>query len=73
MMLFGVSLGQLVAALSPSIQVAVLFNPFLGLVLGTFCGVQIPYPAMGTFWRTWLYPLDPFTRTLAAMVSTELQ
>ncbi|TFK70455.1 hypothetical protein BDN72DRAFT_896460 [Pluteus cervinus] len=72
MLLFGVSLGQLVAALSPSIQVAVLFNPFLGLVLATFCGVTLPYPTMINFWKSWLYQLDPYTRTLAAMVSTEL-
>jgi ABC-type multidrug transport system permease subunit len=93
MLLFGVSLGQLVASLSPSVQVAinflsrligrpnclftskvaVLFNPFIGLVLATFCGVTIPYPNMMRFWRVWLYQLDPYTRTLAAMVSTELQ
>ncbi|KAF4611748.1 hypothetical protein D9613_004069 [Agrocybe pediades] len=72
MILFGVTLGQMVAALSPSVQVAVLFNPFLGLVLATFCGVTIPYPTMISFWRSWLYQLDPYTRTLAAMVSTEL-
>ncbi|KAF6754266.1 ABC-transporter [Ephemerocybe angulata] len=72
MVLFGVTLGQLVAALSPSVQVAVLLNPFLGLVLATFCGVTIPYPTMMKFWRSWLYQLNPYTRTLAAMVSTEL-
>jgi ABC-type multidrug transport system permease subunit len=72
MLLFGVSLGQLVAALSPSIQVAVLFNPFITLVLSTFCGVTIPYPTLNKFWRSWLYQLNPYTRTLAAMVSTEL-
>ncbi|KAF8167550.1 pleiotropic drug resistance ABC transporter [Crassisporium funariophilum] len=72
MLLFGVSLGQLVAALSPSVQVAVLFNPFIGLVLATFCGVTIPYPTMINFWKSWIYQLDPYTRTLAAMVSTEL-
>ncbi|KAJ7750194.1 P-loop containing nucleoside triphosphate hydrolase protein [Mycena metata] len=55
MVLFGVSFGQLIAAISPT-----LFNPFMGLVLTTFCG-----------W-TWLYQLVPYTRSLAAMVSTEL-
>ena len=73
MVLFGVTLGQMVAALSPSVQVAVLLNPFLGLVLATFCGVTIPYPTMIKFWRSWLYELNPYTRTLASMVSTELQ
>ncbi|KAG5635015.1 hypothetical protein H0H81_012718, partial [Sphagnurus paluster] len=72
MLLFGVSLGQLVAAISPSVQVAVLFNPFIGLVLSQFCGVTIPYPTMIKFWRSWIYEIDPYTRTLAAMVSTEL-
>lgn len=71
--MFGVSLGQLIAAISPSIQVAVLFNPFLGLVPGTFCGVTIPYPTMISFWRSWLYYLDPYTWAISAMVSTELQ
>lgn len=72
MMLFGVSLGQFIAAISPNVQTAVLFNPFISLVLATFCGVTIPYPTMISFWRSWIYQLDPYTRTLAAMVSTEL-
>lgn len=73
MVLFGVSLGQLVAALSPSIEVAVLTIPTISLVLSTFCGVTLPYPTLDSFWRSWLYELAPYTRTLAAMVSTELR
>jgi len=72
MELFGVSIGQLVAALSPSIHIAVLFNPFISIVLALFCGVTIPYPAMASFWRDWLYQLVPYTRTVSAMLSTEL-
>ncbi|KAJ8515436.1 hypothetical protein ONZ45_g7152 [Pleurotus djamor] len=72
MLLFGISLGQLIAAISPSVQVAVLFNPFIGLFLSTFCGVTIPYPTMISFWRSWVYELVPYTRTMAAAVSTEL-
>jgi len=48
-----------------------LFNPFLALVLTTFCGVTIPHVSDG-YWWTWLYQLVPYTRSLAAMVSTEL-
>ncbi|ESK96125.1 pleiotropic drug resistance abc transporter [Moniliophthora roreri MCA 2997] len=70
--LFGISLGQLIAAISPSVQVAVLFNPFIGVVLSTFAGVTIPYPVMEKFWRSWLYELNPYTRLLSAMLSTEL-
>ncbi|KIJ66534.1 hypothetical protein HYDPIDRAFT_86385 [Hydnomerulius pinastri MD-312] len=72
MELFGVSIGQLIASISPSIQIAVLFNPFVGVVLAIFCGVTIPYPTLNSFWRDWLYQLVPYTRTLAAMLSTEL-
>jgi hypothetical protein len=88
--LFGVTLGQVVAALSPSIrvscraiparlasyehsQIAALFNPFLTLVLTTYAGVTIPYPALAKFWRSWLYQLTPYTRVLSGMLSTELR
>ncbi|RPD82151.1 hypothetical protein L226DRAFT_497300 [Lentinus tigrinus ALCF2SS1-7] len=71
MELFGVSLGQFIGAMSPSMQIAPLFNPFIILVLSTFCGVTLPYPSMATYWR-WLYQLSPYTRTLGAMLSTEL-
>ncbi|KZO94469.1 ABC-transporter [Calocera viscosa TUFC12733] len=70
--LFGVSLGQAIGALSPSIRIAALFNPFIILVLTTFCGVTIPYPTLGSFWRSWLYQLTPFTRLVSGMISNEL-
>src|SRR6266403_859877 len=35
--LFGVSLGQLVAAITPSVQVGILFDPFIMVILTTFC------------------------------------
>jgi len=69
---FGVTLSQLVGAISPSIQIAVLCNPLLVTILTTFCGVTIPYPNIGKWARSWLYYLDPFTRVMSAMVSTEL-
>ena len=70
--LYGVSFAQLVGAISPSIQIAVLINPLTATIVATFCGVTIPYPDIGRWARTWLYYLDPFTRVVAAMISTEL-
>lgn len=70
--LFGVSLGQFIGAISPSMQIAPLFNPFVILVLGTFCGVTVPYPTLQGYWK-WLYQLSPYTRIMSAMLSTELQ
>lgn len=88
MMLFGVSFGQLIAALTPGVEVAVLFNPVFGLTLSTFAGgtsfpvdplcvdsifsVTLPYFSMVPFWR-WLYEVNPYTRALSSAVSTELQ
>ena len=66
--LIGVTLVQLIGAISPSIQITVLFNPFLT----TFCNVTIPYPNIRERARTWLHYLDPFTRVMGVMVSTEL-
>ena len=70
--LFGVTLAQLVGAISPSVQIAVLFNPLLATILTTFCGITIPYPALPKWAGTWLYYLDPYTRVMGAMITTEL-
>ncbi|KAH9031530.1 ABC-2 type transporter-domain-containing protein [Lactarius pseudohatsudake] len=70
--LFAVSLGQLIASISPSIQIASLFTAPVSIILNNVCGVTKPYPTLSKFWRAWLYPLDPFTRMVAAMLATEL-
>jgi ATP-binding cassette, subfamily G (WHITE), member 2, SNQ2 len=70
--LFAVTLGQLVASITPSIQIAALFTPPIMISLGNMCGVTIPYPTLGKFWRSWLYQIDPYTRMLSAILSTEL-
>ena len=69
---YAVTLGQAVAALSPSIIVAALFNPFLLIMFSVFCGVTAPKPNLPYFWRSWMYELDPFTRLISGLVSTAL-
>ena len=70
--IFSVTLGQTVAALTPSSFISMLLNPFLIIVFALFCGVTIPKPDIPGFWRAWLYQLDPFTRLVGGMVVTEL-
>ena len=70
--LYAVSLGQLIASITPSIQIASLFTAPIQIILSNMCGVTIPYPALGKFWRPWLYQLDPYTRMLSTILSTEL-
>lgn len=68
MELFAVTLGQALAALTPSAFISLLLNPFLVVVFALFCGVTVPKPQLPGFWRSWLYQLDPFTRLVGGMV-----
>lgn len=70
--LFSVTLGQMVAALTPTPFISALVNPFIIITFALFCGVAIPTPQMPKFWRAWLNPLVPFTRLIGGMVVTEL-
>lgn len=70
--IYAVTLGQALAALSPSIMIAALFNPFLLVLFSVFCGVTAPAPTLPYFWRSWMYQLDPFTRLISGLVSTGL-
>jgi len=45
---------------------------FFMVALTIFCGVTIPYPNLVHSWKLWVYQLNPFTRLLSAMLSTEL-
>lgn len=70
--LFAVSLGQLLAAISPSSFVSSQYDPFIVITFSLFCGVTIPYPQMPAFWRAWLYELVPFTRLISGTITTAL-
>lgn len=70
--IFSVTLGQMVAALTPTPLFSALLNPFIMITFALFCGVTIPKQQMPKFWRSWLYELDPFTRLIGGMVVTEL-
>jgi ATP-binding cassette, subfamily G (WHITE), member 2, SNQ2 len=70
--LFSVTLGQLIASLTPSPFISSQFDPFVIITFSLFCGVTIPAPQMPLGWRSWLYELDPFTRLIGGMVTTAL-
>lgn len=70
--LFSVTLGQMVAALTPSSFISMLVNPFLIITFALFCGVTIAKPQIPRFWRAWLYQLDPFTRLIGGMVRSSV-
>lgn len=70
--IFSVTLAQVTAALTPLAFVSALLNPFIIITFSLFCGVTIPKLQIPGFWRAWLYELNPFTRIINGMVSTEL-
>ncbi|KAG0143493.1 hypothetical protein CROQUDRAFT_48718 [Cronartium quercuum f. sp. fusiforme G11] len=70
---FAVSLGQAVAALSPSVYIASNFTPFIAATLSLFCGTVIRQQEMPKFLRSWAYELDPLTRVIGGLVVNELQ
>ncbi|OJD27662.1 hypothetical protein ACJ73_00950 [Blastomyces percursus] len=70
--MFAVTAGQMIAALTPSAFIAAQLNPPFHIILALFCGVAIPKPQIPRFWRVWLYELNPFTRLVSGMVTTEL-
>jgi ABC-type multidrug transport system permease subunit len=46
-------------------------NPLIITILALSCGVTIPRPAIPAHYD-WMYKLDPFTRVINGMLSTEL-
>jgi ATP-binding cassette subfamily G (WHITE) protein 2 (SNQ2) len=70
--IFAVTLGQMIAALTPTPFISSLCNPFVIIIFALFCGVTIPKPQIPKFWRVWLYELNPFTRLIGGMIVTEL-
>ncbi|KAF9585985.1 hypothetical protein BGW38_010677 [Lunasporangiospora selenospora] len=69
---FAITLGQLIAALTPSTTVAALLNPFIFSALNLFCGVMISKDAMPKFWSSWMYWLDPYHYVIEAIVTVQL-
>ena len=70
--LFAVTLGQGLAAITPSPRISAQLIPFIIITFALFCGVTIPAPQMPGFWRAWLYQLDPYTRLISGMTTVAL-
>ncbi|KAI8917027.1 ABC-2 type transporter-domain-containing protein [Powellomyces hirtus] len=69
---FAISLGQMIAAVSPTIQFAAVLNPFFLSMQMLFCGVTVTYNAMPKFWSSWLYHIDPMHYFVEGVIGNEL-
>jgi len=70
--IFAITLGQAIAAWTPSTQIAALLNPFIISALNLFCGVVMPYASMPGFYRWTLYWIDPYHYIVEGLVTTQL-
>ncbi|KAG0149123.1 hypothetical protein CROQUDRAFT_714111 [Cronartium quercuum f. sp. fusiforme G11] len=66
--LYSISLGQAIASLSPSVFIASQINPPLIVSLNLFSGVTVPRPNIPSFWRGWMYNLNPSSRLIAGLL-----
>ena len=61
-------IGQFVAAYAPNAVFASLVNPVIIGTLVSFCGVLVPYQQITSFWRYWIYFLDPFNYLMGSLL-----
>lgn len=60
--------GQFVAAYAPNAVFASLVNPLLLATLCCFCGVLVPYAQIVSFWRYWIYYINPFNYLMGSLL-----
>lgn len=61
-------MGQFIAAYAPNAVFASLANPMIIGTLTLFCGALVPYAQITSFWRYWMYYLNPFTYIVGSML-----
>ncbi|PGH16499.1 hypothetical protein AJ80_05184 [Polytolypa hystricis UAMH7299] len=57
---FYVGFGQMIASFAGNELLASFLVPAFFTFVVSFCGVVVPYAALPTFWRSWMYWLTPF-------------
>ncbi|KAK9700769.1 ATP-binding cassette transporter snq2 [Basidiobolus ranarum] len=72
-MFFSCSFGQMVAAASASLTQASIFNSFLNSFLNLFAGLLMTPQGLPSFWRSWMYWLDPYHYFLEGLMVNELE
>ncbi|KAI9007573.1 ABC-2 type transporter-domain-containing protein [Phycomyces nitens] len=71
--LWAVTLGFVIAAAAELPTMAAVINPLIMSLLILFCGLMQPESAMPTFWRRWMYWIDPFHYYIEGLAVNELE
>ncbi|KAN0043238.1 hypothetical protein ACTA71_010878 [Dictyostelium dimigraforme] len=72
-MFFCVSFGQAVAAVCINMFFAMTLIPLLIVFLFLFCGVMVPPDSIPTFWRGWVYHLNPCRYFMEGIITNILK
>ncbi len=70
--LFGTSFCQLMAAIFPNPVIAGYANSLFWVAITVFSGTLVPHSAMNTFYRAWIFWVDPLRYFLGGTVSNVL-
>ncbi|KAF4342638.1 ATPase [Fusarium beomiforme] len=65
-------IGQFIAAYAPNEVFATLVNPLVITILVSFCGVLVPYDNIQSFWRYWLYYINPYNYMMGSMLAFDV-
>lgn len=69
---FCTSWNQLISAIFPNMQTSGLANSLFWNIIIIFSGVLVPHSSLNTFYRYWLYWLDPFRWFLGGHIEDTL-
>ncbi|KAI1172775.1 ABC-2 type transporter-domain-containing protein [Nemania sp. FL0916] len=72
MFLFMSSWGQWICAFAPSFTVISNILPFFFVIFGLLNGVVQPYSMLPTFWRYWVYYMNPSTYWIGGVLAATL-
>ncbi|KAF8458765.1 ABC-2 type transporter-domain-containing protein [Kalaharituber pfeilii] len=64
--------GMWIAAMCPDLTIMSIVNPFLFVVTNAFNGILVPYDALETFYRSWIYWANPLTHLVRGTMSNIL-
>jgi ATP-binding cassette subfamily G (WHITE) protein 2 (SNQ2) len=66
--MFYLGFGMAIASFSPNDLLASLMVPIFFTFVVSFCGVVVPYAALPSFWKAWMYWVTPFKYLLESML-----
>ncbi|PRP74981.1 hypothetical protein PROFUN_07374 [Planoprotostelium fungivorum] len=72
LLFYCVTLGQAIAAICQNLLQAIMLEVIAEAFLFLFCGVLQPPSQLPTFWRSWMYPLNPFRYIMEGLVTDVL-